>query len=65
MAVDYAKIKKLRNKLGWTQTQAAVAAGLRTRQQWHSVESGKHVPRIDTLQKIAAALGVKTAALLK
>ncbi len=65
MPVDYEKIKSLREKRGWTQEDAAKAAGLGSRQAWHQVESGNHVPRLDTLEKIALALGVKVASLLK
>jgi transcriptional regulator with XRE-family HTH domain len=65
MPVDYQKIKTLREKKGWTQEEAAKAAGFKSRQSWHQVESGDHVPRLDTLEKIADALGVKAKDLLK
>ncbi len=65
MPVDHDKIKSLREKLKMTLDEAAAAAGLKSRQAWHNVESGKQVPRLDTLEKIAAALGVKARDLLK
>ena len=48
-----------------TLDEAAIAAGLKSRQAWHNVESGKQIPRLDTLERIAAALGVKAKDLLK
>jgi transcriptional regulator with XRE-family HTH domain len=65
MPVDTDKIKSLRLKRGWTQQQAANAAGMQSRQAWNNIETGRGSPRLDTLERIAAALGVKTAALLK
>lgn len=64
--LDIAKIKALREKLGLSQEAAAAAAGMKTRQQWYTIESGtKPNVSIDTLNKIAAALGVKARDLLK
>lgn len=65
MPVDLQKIKQLREKLGLTQEQAARAAGFKTRQSWNLIESGKHIPRVDTLERVADALGVKAKDLLR
>ncbi len=64
--LDTAKVRRLREKKGMSQTQAAIAAGFNTRQRWYEVESG-HKPNvtIDTLNRIAAALGVRAKDLLK
>ena len=60
------KMKKLRLKRGLTMTEAAVAAGLGNRQRWYEIESGRLTNvTIDTLNKIAAALGVSAKELLK
>ena len=64
--LDVAKIKSLREKRGLTQEQAAEKSGFGTRQRWNDVESGrKSNVSIDTLDKIAATLGVKAKDLLK
>lgn len=49
-----------------TLEQAAQAAGLSNRQHWHQIENGsKPNLTVATLEKIAAALGVKAKDLLK
>ncbi|HEY7116553.1 MAG TPA: helix-turn-helix transcriptional regulator [Tepidisphaeraceae bacterium] len=65
MPVDTQKIKSLRERRGWSQEEAAQEAKLKSRQAWNNIESGRRIPRIDTLEKIAAALGVKARDLLK
>jgi DNA-binding Xre family transcriptional regulator len=63
---DYAKMKRLREKLKLTQEEAAQQGGLTGRQQWCDIESGRR-PKITltTLDKIAAALGCKPKDLMK
>ena len=64
--IDTLKIKTLREALGWTMQQAADAAGIRSRQRWNDIESGiRPNPTIDTVQRMAQALGVKVDDLLK
>jgi transcriptional regulator with XRE-family HTH domain len=63
--LDLEKIKQLREKLGLTQEQAAHRAGFKSRQAWFNIESGGQSPSLATLDKIAAALGVKARDLLK
>lgn len=64
--LDTGKIRGLREQAGLTQQQAAEKAGLESRQRWHQIESGS-TPNIelDTLDRIAKALGVKAKDLLK
>lgn len=60
------KMKSLRIKRGLTMTEAATAAGLGNRQRWYEIESGRQTNvTIDTLNRIAAALGVSAKDLLK
>ena len=64
--LDYAKIKKLREKLGLTQEEAARQAGLGTRQAWNHFETGRRTDiRLTQLERIAKTLGVRAADLLK
>lgn len=66
MPVDYQKIKLLRTQCGLTQTAAANKAGLRSRQHWQNIESGKRSTiTVQTLERIAKALGVDARDLLK
>ena len=63
--LDNAKIRALREERGLSQEEAAKLAGLGGRQQWNDVESGRR-PNVtlDTLNKVAKALGVKARDLL-
>lgn len=64
--IDMAKIRRLREGLGLTQDQAAEKAGLGSRQRWNDIESGrKSGVTVETLERIAKALGVKAKDLLK
>jgi transcriptional regulator with XRE-family HTH domain len=64
--LDHAKIKALREKAELTQEEAARRAGLKTRQHWNHIESGRRSNiTLDTLEAIAKALGVKAKDLLK
>lgn len=56
-------IKKARLKAGWTQKQLGEKMGitLQTVAQW---ETGRRTPKFETLQKLAAALGVSVNDLL-
>jgi transcriptional regulator with XRE-family HTH domain len=56
-------LKRLRHLRGWTQGQAAAAAGVpfRTLQNW---EGGAREPRLGALKKLAGALGVSVDELL-
>ncbi|HEV7299231.1 MAG TPA: helix-turn-helix transcriptional regulator [Tepidisphaeraceae bacterium] len=66
MGVDTNKIRTLRIAKGLTMAAVAQLAGMRTAQQWNGVESGERKnPSIDTVQRMAKALGVKVDALLK
>jgi len=66
MPLDTDKIRALREKLGITQDEAARRAGLGTRQAWNNIEAGRKTNvTLDTLERIAAALGVKSKDLLK
>jgi transcriptional regulator with XRE-family HTH domain len=63
--LDLVKMKKLREDLGLSQREAAELAGMGSGQQWYAVESGtKSNVSLDTLGKIAKALGVDAADLL-
>jgi len=65
MPLDTKKIKRLREKANLTLQAAATRAGFENRQQWHQVESGaRENPSIDTVQRMAHALGVTVDALL-
>ena len=52
-----------RAALGFTQTKLADLSGV-TRQMISFVEQGKRIPTVDTLSKIAQALGVTPSSLL-
>jgi transcriptional regulator with XRE-family HTH domain len=65
MGVDFAKIKRLREDNKLTQDEAARKAGFKSRQAWNNVERGRQSPTVDTLERIAKALGVKAKDLLK
>jgi len=64
--LDVAKIRKLREAAGLSQDDAAKRAGLASRQRWHQIEGGSSINiELDTLERIAKALGVKGKDLLK
>jgi transcriptional regulator with XRE-family HTH domain len=64
--VDFLKIKRLREAKELSQEAAAKLAGIPSRQRWNDIESGRKPNiTIDTLDKIARALGVKATDLLK
>ena len=64
--LDHAKIRRLRVKLKLTQAQAAERANLPGLQVWSDIERGRRPNlTIATLDRIAAALGVKAKDLLK
>jgi len=55
------KIRLLRQSLGLTQTEVGAKAGI-SRDYLSRLENGRHIPRIDTLEKIFSALGHNMAA---
>jgi DNA-binding XRE family transcriptional regulator len=66
IGLDTHKIKELRDKLKLTQDEAAKRAGLPGRQRWNQIERGRETNlTIETLERVAAALGVKARDLLK
>ena len=66
IALDTAKIRALREKLGYTHQQAAEKAGIVGRQAWNDIENGRRQNiTLQSLERIAAALGVKAKDLLK
>lgn len=65
IALDTEKIKRLRQKREWTQAQAAKAVGIGVA-RWNDIESGRRANvTLETLDRIAAALGVRAKDLLK
>jgi len=65
-----AKIKAVRlakkaadNGHDWTQAACALRAGM-TQSQWADLEAGRRMPRLDTLERIAAGLGCPLAELV-
>ena len=66
MPLDHVKIRELRERKKMSQQEAADAAGLGTRQRWNEIETGRRTNiELATLERIAAALGVKSKDLLK
>jgi transcriptional regulator with XRE-family HTH domain len=66
MGIDTAKIRALREKKGLTQGQAAELAGMANRQHWNQIETGlRDNVTVQTLEKMAAAIGAKAKDLLK
>lgn len=63
--LDVRKIREVRERRGMTQEQAARAAGLANRQKWSDIEAGRSDIRLSTLGRIARALGLRPAELLK
>lgn len=51
-------LRRLRAAKGWTQEQAARSAGI-SKSAYRNIESRRAVPRVDTLQQLAEALGVE------
>ena len=65
-AVSTTEIRKRRNKLGLSPTQAAKAAGWKTMQQWWDVEHGRRKnPTVSVMVRIAGVLGCKVDDLLR
>jgi transcriptional regulator with XRE-family HTH domain len=66
VSLDVEKVKALRMKCGLSLDAAARAAGFTNRQRWFEIESGaKTNITLETLDKLARALGVKAKDLLK
>jgi transcriptional regulator with XRE-family HTH domain len=66
MKVDTAKIKRLREKKGLSQREAALAAGWATAQQWASIETGQRKsPSVQTFAAVARVLGCRMEELLR
>jgi transcriptional regulator with XRE-family HTH domain len=64
--VNHEKIRELRESLGLTQEQAAKLAGMKGKAQWSELERGRYKSMtVTTLERVAAALGVKARDLLK
>lgn len=63
--LDTAKVKAIREDKGLSQEQAATAAGMSRRQDWHQVESSDGNVKLDMLAKIATALGTNPTKLLE
>ncbi len=60
------RIRAVREKQGLTQHEASDLAGGRPAQNyWSELEQGKHCPGLDMLERIAGALGVTVAKLLR
>jgi transcriptional regulator with XRE-family HTH domain len=53
-------VRRIRKELGWSQERTAAEAGIDRVTLVH-VETGKSSPTVDTLQKLATALGVEVA----
>jgi transcriptional regulator with XRE-family HTH domain len=66
VSLDLDKLKSLRIQQSLSFEQAAKAAGFANRQRWYEIESGTKMNiTLDTLDKLAHALGVKAKDLLK
>jgi transcriptional regulator with XRE-family HTH domain len=66
MLLDIQKIAALREKKELSQDAAATAAGFTGRQKWNDIEAGRRTNiTLETLERIANALGVKPRELLK
>jgi len=64
--LDTDKIRAIRENLKLSQAEAARRAGMKNRQAWHLIESGLRTNiELDTLERLAKALQVKPADLLK
>jgi transcriptional regulator with XRE-family HTH domain len=66
MGINTDKIRALREKAELTQEEAATRAGLKNRQYWNNIETGQRKNlTIETLEKVARALGCTAKDLLK
>lgn len=66
IGLDTKKLRELRQAAGLTQAAAAARAKLPGGQVWSDIEKGRRANlTLDTLDRIAAALGVKAKDLLK
>jgi transcriptional regulator with XRE-family HTH domain len=66
LGLDRAKITRLREGLNLSMAAAAKLAKMKSAQQWHGVESGSRKnPSIDTVERVAKALGVTVNDLLR
>ncbi len=66
MQLDVSKIKKLRERIGLSQAQAAKQASFPSGHYWSDIEAGRRCnPTLNTLNKVADALGVTAKDLLK
>lgn len=63
MTVLCANLRRLRTAKGWSQGELADAAQL-SRVGYRNIESGSSAPRVDSLMRLAAALGVRLEELL-
>ena len=64
--LNFEKIKALRERRGLSQEEAARLAGFSGRQRWNDIENGYRTNvELDTLERIARALNVGAAELLK
>lgn len=64
--LDTTKIRKLRERAGLTQDEAAAAAGFTGRQGWNNIETGKRDNiELATLNRIAKVLDTRARDLLK
>jgi transcriptional regulator with XRE-family HTH domain len=65
IGLDAKKLRKAREAAGLTQEDAARRARVGSRQRWNDIEHGRRNISLDTLDRIAAALGVSAKDLLK
>ena len=64
--LNHTAIARLRKRRGLTMEQAAVAAGMKTRQTWYRIESGdRKAVSLKTLVSISRVLKCKVDLLLK
>lgn len=66
MPLNVERIRTLREKKKLTQEQAAELAGMKGRQAWYNVESGREKNlTLERLEKVAAVLGCKAQDLIQ
>ncbi len=66
IGLDAKKLRDMRTAAKLTQAEAAERAGLTGKQVWSDLEQGRRSNiTLETLERIAAALGVKAKDLLK